>query len=33
MKENTGLIVKIANKKITKKNLQKLMVYIEKKTK
>ena len=33
MNENTGLTVKTANKKITKKNLQKLMVYIEKKTK
>ena len=32
MKENTTLIVKTANKKITKKNLQKLMSYIEKKT-
>ena len=33
MKENTGPTAKIANKKITKKNLQKLMIYIEKKTK
>ena len=31
MSENTTPTAKIANKKITKKNLQKLMVYIEKK--
>ncbi len=31
MNENITHTVKIANKKITKKNLQKLMVYIEKK--
>jgi hypothetical protein len=33
MNENTIPTAKTANKKITKKNLQKLMVYIEKKTK
>ncbi len=31
MNENITPTAKIANKKITKKNLQKLMVYIEKK--